>query len=180
MQFSPAPLSPPPMSDKQDYRDTVFLPKTDFPMKAGLAQKEPAILAHWAETKLYEQLRQARAGRERFILHDGPPYANGDIHIGHALNHILKDMVVRTQTLLGKDAPYVPGWDCHGLPIEFKVSQEMRKAGDTTADAVTIRSTRAFSKVRTSVHRTAATSCGRVATFVGSLSSSSIDGTAWR
>ncbi|MGZ8347392.1 MAG: class I tRNA ligase family protein, partial [Allosphingosinicella sp.] len=102
------------MSEKQDYRDTVFLPKTDFPMKAGLAQKEPAILAHWAETKLYEQLRKVRAGRTRFILHDGPPYANGDIHMGHAMNKILKDIVVRSQSLLGKDAPYVPGWDCHG------------------------------------------------------------------
>ncbi|MGZ8361786.1 MAG: class I tRNA ligase family protein, partial [Allosphingosinicella sp.] len=115
------------MSEKQDYRDTVFLPKTDFPMKAGLAQKEPAILAHWAETKLYEQLRKVRAGRTRFILHDGPPYANGDIHMGHAMNKILKDIVVRSQSLLGKDAPYVPGWDCHGLPIEWKVEEEYRK-----------------------------------------------------
>jgi len=115
------------MSEKPDYRDTVFLPKTDFPMKAGLAQKEPAILARWAETKLYQQLRKLRAGRERFILHDGPPYANGDIHMGHAMNKILKDIVVRSQSLLGKDAPYVPGWDCHGLPIEWKVEEEYRK-----------------------------------------------------
>ncbi|WP_114954736.1 isoleucine--tRNA ligase [Sphingosinicella terrae] len=115
------------MSDKQDYRDTVFLPKTDFPMKAGLAQKEPAILERWAETGLYEQLRRLRAGRERFILHDGPPYANGDIHMGHAMNKILKDLVVRSQSLLGKDAPYVPGWDCHGLPIEWKVEEQYRK-----------------------------------------------------
>ena len=115
------------MSEKPDYRDTVFLPKTDFPMKAGLAAKEPAILARWAETKLYEQLRRARAGRERFILHDGPPYANGDIHMGHAMNKILKDIVVRSQSLLGKDAPYVPGWDCHGLPIEWKVEEQYRK-----------------------------------------------------
>jgi isoleucyl-tRNA synthetase len=100
----------------RDYRDTVFLPKTDFPMKAGLPQKEPAILARWQAEDLYGQVREARAGREKFILHDGPPYANGDMHIGHALNHVLKDMVVRTQTMLGKDAPYVPGWDCHGLP----------------------------------------------------------------
>jgi len=110
-----------------DYRSTVFLPKTDFPMKAGLPQKEPLILAKWLEGDLYGRLRTARAGREKFILHDGPPYANGDIHIGHALNHILKDMVVRTQTLLGKDAPYVPGWDCHGLPIEWKVEEQYRK-----------------------------------------------------
>jgi isoleucyl-tRNA synthetase len=110
-----------------DYRSTVFLPKTDFPMKAGLPQKEPGILAKWQAANLYKQLRDARAGREKFILHDGPPYANGDMHIGHALNHILKDMVVRTQTLLGKDAPYVPGWDCHGLPIEWKVEEQYRK-----------------------------------------------------
>ncbi|MCA0978998.1 isoleucine--tRNA ligase [Qipengyuania flava] len=111
----------------RDYRDTVFLPKTDFPMKAGLPQKEPKILARWQEEKLYEQLREERGGREKFILHDGPPYANGDMHIGHALNRILKDMVVRSQTLLGKDAPFVPGWDCHGLPIEWKVEEKYRK-----------------------------------------------------
>lgn len=115
------------MTEARDYRDTVFLPKTDFPMKAGLPQKEPGILARWNEIGLYRKLREARAGREKFILHDGPPYANGDMHIGHALNHILKDMVVRTQSLLGKDAPYVPGWDCHGLPIEWKVEEQYRK-----------------------------------------------------
>lgn len=103
------------MSDTApDYRDTVFLPRTDFPMKAGLPQKEPLILAKWTESNIEGQIRESRKGREQFILHDGPPYANGDMHIGHALNHILKDMVVRTQTLRGKDAPYVPGWDCHG------------------------------------------------------------------
>ncbi|MBV7265670.1 isoleucine--tRNA ligase [Erythrobacter ani] len=112
---------------KRDYKDTVFLPKTGFPMKAGLPQKEPGIEARWREIGLYEKLREARAGREKFILHDGPPYANGDMHIGHALNHILKDMVCRTQNLLGKDAPYVPGWDCHGLPIEWKVEEQYRK-----------------------------------------------------
>lgn len=112
---------------KRDYRDTVFLPRTDFPMKAGLPQKEPGIEARWREIGLYEKLREARAGRPKFILHDGPPYANGDMHIGHALNHILKDMVCRTQNLLGKDAPYVPGWDCHGLPIEWKVEEQYRK-----------------------------------------------------
>jgi len=115
------------MTEARDYRDTVFLPKTEFPMKAGLPQKEPGILARWNDIGLYRQLREARAGREKFVLHDGPPYANGDMHIGHALNHILKDMVVRTQSLLGKDAPYVPGWDCHGLPIEWKVEEQYRK-----------------------------------------------------
>ncbi|MDX5983779.1 isoleucine--tRNA ligase [Sphingomonas echinoides] len=111
---------------QRDWRDTVFLPKTDFPMKAGLPAKEPGILARWQAMGLYEKTRAARRGREKFILHDGPPYANGDMHIGHALNHILKDTVCRTQTLLGKDAPYVPGWDCHGLPIEWKVEEQYR------------------------------------------------------
>jgi len=115
------------MTDKRDFKDTVFLPKTDFPMKAGLPAKEPAILARWQEQDIYAQLREARKGRETFVLHDGPPYANGDMHIGHALNHTLKDMVCRTQNLLGKNAPYVPGWDCHGLPIEWKVEEQYRK-----------------------------------------------------
>jgi isoleucyl-tRNA synthetase len=115
------------MTEPRDYRPTVFLPKTEFPMKAGLPQKEPGILARWQAEGMYEKVRAARAGRDKYILHDGPPYANGEIHIGHALNHVLKDMVVRTQTLLGKDAPYVPGWDCHGLPIEWKVEEQYRK-----------------------------------------------------
>jgi isoleucyl-tRNA synthetase len=115
------------MTEARDYRDTVFLPKTDFPMKAGLPQKEPGILARWQETGIYERLREARRGREKFMLHDGPPYANGDMHIGHAMQRILKDMVIRSQSLLGKDAPFVPGWDCHGLPIEWKVEEEYRK-----------------------------------------------------
>ncbi|HZF42731.1 MAG TPA: isoleucine--tRNA ligase [Sphingomonadaceae bacterium] len=110
-----------------DYKDTVFLPRTDFPMKAGLAAKEPAILKRWQDEDLYGQIRTARAGAERFILHDGPPYANGDLHMGHAMNKVLKDIIVRAQTLLGKDAPYVPGWDCHGLPIEWKVEEAYRK-----------------------------------------------------
>jgi isoleucyl-tRNA synthetase len=115
------------MSEQPDYKDTVFLPKTDFPMKAGLANKEPGILTRWEEQDLYERLREARKGREQFILHDGPPYANGNIHIGHSLNKILKDLVVRSQSLLGKDAPYIPGWDCHGLPIEWKIEEQYRK-----------------------------------------------------
>jgi isoleucyl-tRNA synthetase len=115
------------MTEPRDLKDTVFLPKTDFPMKAGLPAKEPGIAARWESIGLYQALREARAGREKFILHDGPPYANGDMHIGHALNHILKDMVCRTQNLMGKDAPYVPGWDCHGLPIEWKVEEQYRK-----------------------------------------------------
>ncbi|WP_257540851.1 isoleucine--tRNA ligase [Sphingobium sp. CFD-1] len=115
------------MTDQPDYKSTVFLPVTDFPMKAGLAQKEPAILARWEAMDLYGKLRERRKGRTRFILHDGPPYANGDIHMGHAMNKVLKDIIVRSQSLLGKDAPYVPGWDCHGLPIEWKIEEEYRK-----------------------------------------------------
>ncbi len=116
------------MSDQpaRDYRSTVFLPKTDFPMKAGLAAAEPVWLARWAAEDVYGTLRRQRAGRERFILHDGPPYANGDLHVGHAMNKILKDLIVRSQSALGKDAPYIPGWDCHGLPIEWKVEEQYR------------------------------------------------------
>jgi isoleucyl-tRNA synthetase len=120
-------MSQSPENAPKDWRDTVFLPKTDFPMKAGLAAKEPAILARWAADGLYARLREARAGRQRFLLHDGPPYANGDIHMGHAMNKVLKDIVVRSQSLMGKDAPYVPGWDCHGLPIEWKIEEQYRK-----------------------------------------------------
>ncbi|WP_432201627.1 isoleucine--tRNA ligase [Erythrobacter sp. W53] len=115
------------MTEQRDYKDTVFLPKADFPMKAGLPQKEPGILKRWQDEKVYEQLREERAGREKFVYHDGPPYANGDMHIGHALNRVLKDMVIRSQTLMGKDVPFVPGWDCHGLPIEWKVEEQYRK-----------------------------------------------------
>ncbi len=107
-----------------DYSQTLFLPKTDFPMRAGLPQKEPEILARWAREGLYAALRASAKGRPKFVLHDGPPYANGNIHIGTALNKILKDLVVRSQQMAGKDSNYVPGWDCHGLPIEWKVEEE--------------------------------------------------------
>jgi isoleucyl-tRNA synthetase len=107
-----------------DYTETLFLPKTDFPMRAGLPQKEPEILARWRREDLYGQLRASARGRDKFVLHDGPPYANGNIHIGHSLNKILKDMVVRSQQMAGKDSNYVPGWDCHGLPIEWKIEEE--------------------------------------------------------
>src|SRR5665213_4147386 len=111
-----------------NYKDTLNLPRTDFAMKADLVQREPQRLQQWESQKLYEQIQAHRAGAPRFVLHDGPPFANGDVHIGTALNKILKDIVVKYKTLRGFCAPYVPGWDCHGLPIEFKVSQEMRKA----------------------------------------------------
>ena len=109
-----------------DYKPSVFLPKTDFPMRAGLPKKEPEFLQRWADMKLFQRLRAESKGRPTFILHDGPPYANGNIHIGQALNKILKDFVVRSQPMLGKDGPYVPGWDCHGLPIEWKIEEEFR------------------------------------------------------
>ena len=108
-----------------DYKSTLNLPKTDFPMKANLPQREPELLAWWAEQKLYEQIQEAGKGRPRYVLHDGPPYANGRIHIGHALNKILKDIIVKSKTMGGFHAPYLPGWDCHGLPIEHQVMKEL-------------------------------------------------------
>ena len=110
----------------QNYKDTLNLPRTDFPMKANLPAREPELLKQWEETQLYQQIQKSRKGRELFVLHDGPPFANGDVHMGTALNKILKDFVVKSQTMLGKRAPYVPGWDCHGLPIEYKVVKESR------------------------------------------------------
>ena len=120
------------MNDKVEsqYKNTLNLPDTEFPMRGNLAQREPAMLQHWEEIGLYHKIRQARKGREQFILHDGPPYANGSIHIGHAVNKILKDVIVKSQSLNGKDAPYVPGWDCHGLPIELKVEEQVGKVGE--------------------------------------------------
>jgi isoleucyl-tRNA synthetase len=109
---------------ERDYSETLFLPQTEFPMRASLPQREPEILARWEKGDLYKQLRAAAKGRDKFILHDGPPYANGNIHIGHALNKILKDVVTRSQQMLGYDSNYVPGWDCHGLPIEWKIEEE--------------------------------------------------------
>src|SRR5438128_2357658 len=110
----------------QNYKDTLNLPRTDFPMKANLVTREPELLKMWDETRLYQRIQKAREGQELFVLHDGPPFANGDVHMGTALNKILKDFVVKSQTMLGKRAPYVPGWDCHGLPIEYKVVKESR------------------------------------------------------
>ncbi|EGP09828.1 isoleucyl-tRNA synthetase [Bradyrhizobiaceae bacterium SG-6C] len=113
-----------PKSDAPDYSKTLYLPQTEFPMRAGLPQREPEILARWNEIGLYGKLRESAKGRAKFVLHDGPPYANGNIHIGHALNKILKDVVTRSQQMLGFDSNYVPGWDCHGLPIEWKIEEE--------------------------------------------------------
>jgi isoleucyl-tRNA synthetase len=122
-----------------EYKDTLNLPRTDFAMRADLVTREPERLKKWEAAHLYAQIQAARQDGEKFVLHDGPPFANGDVHVGTALNKILKDIIIKYQTLRGKSAPYIPGWDCHGLPIEFKVSQDMRKAGDTSADAATIR-----------------------------------------
>jgi len=122
----------------RDYSETLFLPKTDFPMRAGLPQKEPELLARWQKLDIYRRLRDAGRGRPKFVLHDGPPYANGHIHIGTALGKILKDIVVRSQQMLGYDSPYVPGWDCHGLPIEWKVEEEYRAKGRKKEDVPVI------------------------------------------
>src|SRR5512144_96481 len=111
--------------DKKKY--PLNLPDTTFPMRGDLAKREPQMLAQWQEQRRYQRIRKAAAGRPKFILHDGPPYANGDIHLGHAVNKVLKDIIVKSKTLSGFDAPYVPGWDCHGLPIELQVEKQHGK-----------------------------------------------------
>ena len=131
---------------ERDWGQTLFLPKTDFPMRAGLPQMEPKLLARWQQIDLYSKLRAKAKGRARFTLHDGPPYANGNIHIGHALNKILKDLVTRSQQMLGFDSNYVPGWDCHGLPIEWKIEEEYMakgKAKPNLADPAAMKAFRA-------------------------------------
>jgi isoleucyl-tRNA synthetase len=125
----------PQKSDATDYSKTLYLPQTEFPMRAGLPQREPEILKNWNQIGLYQRLRETSKGRAKFVLHDGPPYANGNIHIGHALNKILKDVVTKSQQMLGFDSNYVPGWDCHGLPIEWKIEEEnYRSKGKTKPD----------------------------------------------
>ena len=145
-----------PESAARDYSETLFLPQTEFPMRAGLPQREPQLLQRWNEIDLYRRLREAQKGRPRFVLHDGPPYANGNIHIGHALNKILKDMVVRSQGMLGFDSNYVPGWDCHGLPIEWKIEEEYRAKGKNKDDVDIVefrRECRAFAEKWIDVQR---------------------------
>ena len=122
-----------------EYKDTLNLPRTDFAMRADLVTREPERLKKWEAAQLYKKIQSSRGSAEKFVLHDGPPFANGDVHIGTALNKILKDIIIKYQTLRGKSAPYIPGWDCHGLPIEFKVSQEMRKSGSDDSSPATIR-----------------------------------------
>ncbi len=137
-----------------DYKSTINLPQTDFPMKAGLAEREPAMLKAWEESGLYQKLRAAAKGRPRFVLHDGPPYANGDIHIGHAVNKILKDIVVKSRSMDGYDSPYIPGWDCHGLPIELQVEKKHGRPGQKL-DANQFRAAcRAFAQTQVEQQRT--------------------------
>ncbi|MDI6786154.1 MAG: isoleucine--tRNA ligase [bacterium] len=119
-----------------DYRDTLNLPKTDFKMKANLPNKEPEIEKYWEDSNIYQKIRDISKGRTKYILHDGPPYANGDIHMGHALNKILKDIIVKYKSMSGYDTPYIPGWDCHGLPIEYKVMQDLTKERDLTPEKI--------------------------------------------
>ncbi len=145
-----------PESPARDYSETLFLPQTDFPMRAGLPQREPLFLERWNRMKLYERLREVQKGRTRFVLHDGPPYANGNIHIGHALNKILKDLIVRSQGMLGFDSNYVPGWDCHGLPIEWKIEEEYRAKGKNKDEVAIVefrRECRAFAEKWIDVQR---------------------------
>ena len=129
-----------------EWKDTVNLPRTDFPMKANLPTSEPVALARWASMDLYGMIRAARLGEPKFILHDGPPYANGKTHIGHALNKILKDFVVKSRTMAGFDAPYVPGYDCHGLPIELQVDRELGGKKRDMSVAEVCRACRAYAE----------------------------------
>jgi isoleucyl-tRNA synthetase len=143
-------------AEGRDYSKTLYLPQTDFPMRAGLPQKEPEILARWAAIDLYGRMRTGAKDRPKFVLHDGPPYANGNIHIGHALNKILKDLVSRSQQMAGKDSNYVPGWDCHGLPIEWKIEEDYREKGRSKDDVPVNefrRQCRAFAEHWVSVQR---------------------------
>ncbi|MHB8536016.1 MAG: isoleucine--tRNA ligase [Sulfuricaulis sp.] len=137
-----------------DYKNTLNLPQTDFPMKANLAAREPEILLRWQETGLYKKLRERGHGKPKYILHDGPPYANGDIHLGHAVNKILKDIVVKSRSLSGFDAPYVPGWDCHGLPIELAVEKKIGKAGIQVEPAKFRQACREYARVQIDRQRT--------------------------
>ncbi|MEK6213767.1 MAG: class I tRNA ligase family protein, partial [Vibrio fluvialis] len=118
-----------------EYKDTLNLPETGFPMRGDLAKREPEMLERWYKEDLYGAIREAKKGKKSFVLHDGPPYANGDIHIGHALNKILKDIIIKSKTLSGFDAPYIPGWDCHGLPIELMVEKKVGKPGQKVTAA---------------------------------------------
>lgn len=129
-----------------DYKDTLNLPRTQFPMKANLTTKEPEILNRWEEMDIYRQIRRVSQGREPFILHDGPPYANGNIHLGTALNKIIKDIVIKAKNMTGRDAVFVPGWDCHGLPIEHQVDRELGEARLSLSQAEKRRASRVYAE----------------------------------
>ncbi|HTD11543.1 MAG TPA: class I tRNA ligase family protein, partial [Steroidobacteraceae bacterium] len=137
-----------------DYKHTINLPQTDFPMKADLAQREPAMVRAWQERGTYAKLREIARGRPRFVLHDGPPYANGVIHIGHAVNKVLKDIVVKSRSLDGFDAPYIPGWDCHGLPIELQVEKKHGRPGGKLDAAAFRAACRAYAQEQIGLQRT--------------------------
>ncbi|MCX6623646.1 MAG: class I tRNA ligase family protein, partial [Acidobacteria bacterium] len=136
-----------------ELKKTVNLPRTDFPMKAGLPALEPKLLERWENEKLYHRIREARKGRPAYILHDGPPYANGNIHLGTAFNKILKDFIVKSKSMAGFDAPFVPGWDCHGLPIEFKVDNELGKKKAQMTAAQIRAECRAYAQKFVEIHR---------------------------
>src|SRR6266699_6664774 len=136
-----------------DVKQTVNLPRTSFSMKANLPQAEPKMLARWATEDLYGQIRQSREGKPVYILHDGPPYANGRIHLGTAFNKILKDFIVKSKSMAGFDAPYIPGWDCYGLPIEFKVDQELGKRKASMSAAEIRAECRAYASRFVDIHR---------------------------
>ena len=136
-----------------DYKDTLNLPHTEFPMKANLAQREPGILQQWQKLDLYKRIAQKNSGKPKFILHDGPPYANGELHLGHAINKSLKDFVVKAKSLNGFDAPYIPGWDCHGLPIEHNVEKKKGKAGQKISHAEFRKACREYAAKQVDIQR---------------------------
>lgn len=139
---------------KSDYKNTLNLPQTDFPMKANLAQREPEILQKWQDRQIYAKLREVGKGRKKFILHDGPPYANGHIHLGHSVNKILKDIIVKSKTISGFDSPYVPGWDCHGLPIELNVEKKFGKPGHKISETEFRQKCRDYATSQIDIQRT--------------------------
>src|SRR6059036_1961941 len=143
-----------------DYKNTLNLPKTDFPMKADLETREPQRLERWQSASLYQQIQKQRDGAEKFVLHDGPPFANGDVHIGTALNKILKDVIVKYKTMRGYRAPYVPGWDCHGQPIEFKVTKELGERAKTISQAELRKLCRAYAEKYIDIQRRQFKRCG--------------------
>ncbi|MGY0399668.1 MAG: isoleucine--tRNA ligase [Ostreibacterium sp.] len=136
-----------------DYKSTLNLPYTDFPMRGNLAQREPQMLAAWQDKKIYQKQREMSHGRDKFILHDGPPYANGKLHMGHALNKVLKDIIIKSQQMMGKDAPYIPGWDCHGLPIELKVEEKIGKVGQKITPSEFRKACRQYADAQVSLQR---------------------------